>query len=162
MEKIWKIKPADSRLQIEISRAIDIPRALAQLLINRGVTSARQAEDFLDSDLAKLHDPFLLKGMRKAVRRINKAIAKHEKIMIWGDYDIDGITSVALLFSVLSEMGACVSHYLPNRLEEGYGLNKKGAQLAKKNKIGLLITVDCGISAHHEIKYLKKMGIDVI
>ncbi|MBU4140498.1 MAG: single-stranded-DNA-specific exonuclease RecJ [Candidatus Omnitrophica bacterium] len=162
MAKIWKIKQSNERLQKEISRALDISRVCAQVLINRGVTSAEEARSFLDCDLANLHDPFLLRGMKKAVQRIKKAILEGKRIMVWGDYDIDGITSVALLTSVLKEMGADVCHYLPNRLEEGYGLNEKGAREAAKTGVGLLITVDCGISAHKQIDYLKKMGIDTI
>ena len=162
MEKIWKIKQPNLDLQKEISRALDISEILAQLLINRGVRSAEEAKGFLDCDLANLHDPFLLKGMKKAVQRIRKAQTRGEKVMVWGDYDIDGITSVTLLVSVLKEMGVHVLHYLPNRLEEGYGLNEKGAKEAKKKKVGLLITVDCGISAHQTINYLKKIGIDTI
>jgi len=134
----------------------------AQVLINRGVAGAKEARDFLDCRLNGLHDPFLLKGMKKAVRRIKKAIAREEKIMVWGDYDIDGITSVVLLTSVLKELGADVTHYLPNRLQEGYGLNKKGAKEAEQEGVGLLITVDCGSSAGQEIGYLKKLGIDTI
>lgn len=162
MEKRWNIKQPNLCLQKKISQALDVSCVLAQLLINRGVKSVGEAEDFLDCDLNSLHDPFLLKGMKKAVQRIKKAIALREKIMIWGDYDIDGITSVALLLSVLKQMGAQLLHYLPNRLQEGYGLNKNGAQLAKRKRVSLLITVDCGISAPGEVSYLKKMGIDTI
>ncbi len=162
MEKIWKVKQPNPKLQREIGQALNISEILAQVLINRGVSSAKEAQDFLDCDFANLHDPFLLKEMKKAVQRIKKAITRDEKIMVWGDYDIDGITSVALLIFVLKEMGARVSHYLPNRLEEGYGLNRKGAREAGEKGIGLLITVDCGISAHREITYLKNLGIDTI
>ncbi|MBL7085232.1 MAG: single-stranded-DNA-specific exonuclease RecJ [Candidatus Omnitrophica bacterium] len=162
MEKTWKIKTPNSRLQKDISRALDISKILAQILINRSITSAEEAKCFLSCDFANLHDPFLLKGMKKAVQRIKKAIARNERIMVWGDYDIDGITACALLMFVLNEMGADVCHYLPNRLKEGYGLNKKGATIAKKKGVGLLITVDCGISAHQQIIYLKELGIDTI
>ncbi len=162
MQKVWKIKEPNQKLQKELSRALDISEILARVLVNRGITSAEEAEDFLDPSLAKLHDCFLLKGMKKAVSRIKKAIAGLEKIMVWGDYDIDGITSAALLISALKEMGAAVCHYLPNRLEEGYGLNKKGAKEAKKKGVSLLITVDCGICAYEEINYLKKMGVDTV
>ena len=162
MEKIWKIKQPNPELQKEIGRALDIPEALAQVLINRGVRDVEEASAFLNYDLADLNEPLLLKGMKKALERIKKAIARDEKIMVWGDYDIDGITSVALLTSVLKEMGARVFHYIPNRLQEGYGLNKSGARAARKTGIGLLITVDCGISAHQEINYLQNLGIDTI
>lgn len=110
-----------------------------------------------------LHDAFLLKGMASAVERIKKAIARGERIMVWGDYDVDGITSCALLTSVLRENQAKdVRHYLPNRLEEGYGLNAAGASRAKEDGVNLLITVDCGISAAKDISDLKKAGIDTI
>ena len=114
MEKTWKIKESNPKLQKEISQALDIPGGLAQLLINRGVSSIKEAQNFLDCNLADLADPFLFKGMDQAVRRIKKAIALGERIMVWGDYDIDGITSVALLILVLREMDAQVIHYLPN------------------------------------------------
>ncbi|MFC1632286.1 single-stranded-DNA-specific exonuclease RecJ [Candidatus Omnitrophota bacterium] len=162
MEKIWKIKPADLHLRKKISQGVGLSEAMAQILINRGVTNSSQARRFLDCDLSHLHDPFLLKGVSSAVDRIKKAIAKHEKIMVWGDYDIDGITSVALLTLVLKKLGARVTHYLPNRLEEGYGLNKKGAGVAKKQGVTLLITVDCGVSAIETIKHLKKLSIETI
>lgn len=162
MEKIWKVKPANLKLQKEFSRALDISPLCAQILINRGMASIKEARVFLDSDLTDLHDPFLLEGMKKAVARIKKAIGRGEKIMVWGDYDIDGITGTCLLVSVLKKMGADVSYYLPNRLEEGYGLNKEGAKAARKKGVGLLITVDCGMSADAEISYLKNLGIDAI
>ncbi|UCB57089.1 MAG: single-stranded-DNA-specific exonuclease RecJ [Candidatus Omnitrophota bacterium] len=162
MEKIWNIRRSNSRLRKEISRALRVSEILAQILINRGVSGVKEAESFLSCSLTGLHSPFLLKGMKKAVARIKKAISSDEKIMVWGDYDIDGVTSVALLISVLGEMGARALHYLPNRLEEGYGLNEKGAKEAKAKGVGLLITVDCGISADKEITYLKSSGIDTI
>ncbi len=162
MEKTWKIKPCNPELRRQLSRALGISEVLAQILLNRNITSAQEAQAFLNGDFASLHNPYLLKGMKKAVSRIKKAISKGEKIMVWGDYDIDGITACALLMSVLKEMGAHVTHYLPNRLEEGYGLNKDGAKVAKKSGVSLLITVDCGISASEEIHYLKKLGIDTI
>jgi len=162
MQKNWKIKKPNLTLQRKISQALEISSLCAQILINRGVSDSKEASQFLDSDLKDLHNPFLFKGMRKAVRRIKKAISDGEKIMVWGDYDIDGITSVALLLFVLRSMDADAIHYIPNRLEEGYGLNKKGADQAKKKKVKLLITVDCGVSAYQEIEHLNKLGIDTI
>jgi single-stranded-DNA-specific exonuclease len=162
MEKIWKIKVPNIELQKEISQDLDISEPLAQMLINRGVKSVQEAHKFLDCNLSNLHNPFLLQGMKKAIHRIKKAIAREEKIMVWGDYDIDGISAVCLLICVLKKMGAQVCYYLPNRLEEGYGLNKKGIRQAKKKGVQLLITVDCGISALEEIDYLNKLGIDTI
>jgi single-stranded-DNA-specific exonuclease len=162
MKMIWKIKPENQKLRKRLSQSLGISEICAQLLVNRGIASVKQAQDFLGGGLRDLHDPWLLKGMKKAVARIKKAIAAGEKIMVWGDYDIDGITATAVLLSVLKEVGAEVLHYLPNRLEEGYGLNKNGARLAKKKGVSLLITVDCGISANKEIDYLNRLGIDTI
>lgn len=163
MNKRWKLKPANLNLQKEIAQSLQIPMALAQILINRGISCAKAAKDFLYCERSVLHDPFLLKGMAPAVQRIKKAIACGEKIMVWGDYDVDGITSCALLTSVLRERQAKdVLHYLPNRLEEGYGLNETGTSWARENGVGLLITVDCGISAAKHISDLKKAGIDTI
>lgn len=162
MEKIWKVKQTNQKLQKEISQSLNISEVLAQILINRGVTTVEEARNFLTCNLTDLHSPFLLKGMEKAVQRIKKAINKGERIMVWGDYDIDGITGTYLLVSVLEKMGAEVYYYLPNRLEEGYGLNRKGAQLGKRKSVNLLITVDCGISGCQTISYLKKLGIETI
>lgn len=162
MQKNWKIKPVKLKLQKSLSQSLNISYILAQILINRGVTTAEQAKSFLGCELSSLHSPFLLKGIKSAVARIKKAISQDEKIMVWGDYDIDGITSVCLLSSVLKKMGADVSYYLPNRLEEGYGLNEQGAQQAKDQGVKVLITVDCGVTAHKEIDLLNDMGIDVI
>ncbi|MFH1245425.1 MAG: DHH family phosphoesterase, partial [Candidatus Omnitrophota bacterium] len=161
--KKWKLKQPNLGLQKEIAQSLEISFVLAQILINRGISSAREAKDFLYCERNALHDAFLLKGMEKSVNRIEKAISLGQKIMVWGDYDIDGITSCALLTSVLRKKQAQrVFHYLPNRLEEGYGLNDTGVAWAKKNGIDLLITVDCGISAAEYISDLKKTGIDTI
>lgn len=162
MQKVWRIKQPNKEKQKDISRALNVSEILAQVLINRGITSPEEAENFLDCRLPNLHHPALFKGMKKAVQRIKKAIAGGEKIMVWGDYDVDGITSVALLTSVLKEMGASVFHYLPNRLEEGYGLNKGGITGLKDRGVTLLITVDCGITEHQQISELKGSGIDTI
>jgi len=162
MNKVWQVKEPNIKLQKQLASELDVSQILAQLLINRGIENAGQARDFLDCDLIGLHDPFLFKGMDQAVQRVKQAISRNEQIMVWGDYDIDGITSVAVLITTLKDMGAKTSYYLPNRLVEGYGLNKKGAQAAKDNNISLIITVDCGISDHQEIAYLNELGIDTI
>lgn len=162
MQKAWKIKKPNLSLQHKISQSLGISKICAGLLINRGIIDSKSAQEFLDANILDLHDPFLLKDMHRSVLRIKQAIAANEKIMVWGDYDIDGITSVALLLSVLKDMGALVDYYLPNRLEEGYGLNKKGAKAAKRKQVKLLITVDCGICAHEEIEYLNELGIETI
>ena len=135
---------------------------MAQLLINRNITSPLEVDRFLKADLKFLYDPFLLKDMDKAVHRIKKAISKGEKIMIYGDYDVDGISAVALLKRVLQNIGGNVATYIPDRIEEGYGLNKDAVKTAHGENISLLITVDCGINGKEEVEYLHKVGVSAI
>jgi single-stranded-DNA-specific exonuclease len=162
MQKNWNVKKPDIGLQKEISRQLDIHPLLAQLLINRGILTAQAAARFLACDTNGLYDPFLLKDMPEAVSRIRKAIKKNQRITVWGDYDVDGLTAVALLKSVLMSMGGRVEHYIPHRIDEGYGLNLDGVRKISKDKAGLLITVDCGINSNREIEFLNKQGIDAI
>jgi len=162
LEKIWNIKEKNIPLQKKLSKELGISSILAQLLINRDITDPKVADVFLRSKACDLHDPFLLKDMDRAVERIARAIAGSERIMIHGDYDADGITATALLWNVLKDMKAeCVTH-IPNRLEEGYGLNDKAVRSAAGKKIGLIITVDCGISSNKQVDLARDLGIDVI
>lgn len=162
MKKIWKIKPSDERVQKELSLALDISRVTAQLLANRGITTAAVASEFMKCSLSSCHDPFLLKDMDKAVFRIKKSINDKEKILVYGDYDVDGITGVAVLFSAIKNMGGIVDTYIPNRLEEGYGLNMTAIRKAHKNDAGLIVTVDCGITSFKEVEYAGSLNIDII
>ena len=145
-----------------MASSLDISPITAQLLINRGIEDEMQAHHFLYGDFGSCHDPFLLKGIQKSIDRVNQAIKNKENILIYGDYDVDGITSVALLNIVLTHLGAKTSTYIPNRLEEGYGLNADAIKKARQKKISLIITVDCGISAHKEIEFARRLGIDTI
>jgi len=131
-------------------------------LINRGITDEMQAHHFLYGDINSCHDPMLLKDIRKARERIRRAIEKEENILLYGDYDVDGITGVALLHRVLASLKAKVLHHIPNRLEEGYGLNANAVKLAHKKEARLIITVDCGIAARKEVEIANSLGIDVI
>jgi single-stranded-DNA-specific exonuclease len=160
--KILNIATPDIPLQDKLSKEVDISAILAQILINRGIKTAPEAVRFLDVKLEHLLDPYDFSDMPRAVRLIQKAIAEKKKIMLCGDYDVDGITSLAILKSTLTRMKADVIHYLPHRIKEGYGLNKNILKLAKEKKISLLITADCGISNHAEVKELRGHGIDVI
>jgi len=162
MKKIWRIKPPNLALQEQLSSALNISRITAQLLVNRGISDAAEAKSFMSSSFSACHDPFLLKDMHKAVERIKKSIADKEPILVYGDYDVDGITSVTILYSALKNMGAIADTYIPNRLEEGYGLNLTAIKKAHKNGFGLIVTVDCGITSFKEVEYAKSMGIDVI
>ncbi|MEA3560478.1 MAG: single-stranded-DNA-specific exonuclease RecJ, partial [Candidatus Omnitrophota bacterium] len=124
MQKIWEVKEQNLELQKQLARSLKTSRIVSQLLINRGVASHQEAYKFLECDLNGLYDPFLLKDMKRAVERIKKAVSGQEKIMIYGDYDADGVTSTAIMFKALAKMGACLTCYIPDRLKDGYGLNK--------------------------------------
>jgi single-stranded-DNA-specific exonuclease len=162
MKKVWQIKEPDRLNQKILTDEISISALLAQLLINRNIRTPEEAKDFLNPTLLNLWDPFLMKDMKRAVNRIKKAIGNKEKIMIYGDYDVDGISATALLSIVLEDMGSNAHYYIPNRLEEGYGLNKKSIVHIRKQDIKLLITVDCGITSCEEVEELTRMGIDTI
>jgi len=149
-------------LQSELSKELNISPILAQLLINRGTKEVLSARRFLKTDLKDLRDPYLFQDMEKAVNKILKAINNHERILIYGDYDVDGITSVALFFSILRDFTTNLYYYIPNRFQEGYGLNEEAIDIAFKNNIKLIVTVDCGISSIYEIEKANDYGIDVI
>jgi len=162
MRKTWRVKAADPALQERLSSELGISKITAQLLANRGIAHARDAQQFLSASLSFCHDPLLLKGMKKAVERIRHAIAAGEKILVYGDYDVDGITAVATLFLALKRLGASVEYYIPNRLEEGYGLNTAAIKKAHRDGVGLIVTVDCGTSSFKEVDYARGLGIDII
>jgi len=160
--KKWRISPSDVNLQKYLSGSLSISPVIAQLLINRGMADIDKIKSFLKSDVSELYNPFLMKGMSEAVSRIKRALAKKEKILIHGDYDVDGVTATALLFFGLKEFGAEPVYFIPDRLTEGYGLGSNGVEEAVKIKASLVITVDCGISSHEEVEALNKHGIDVV
>lgn len=162
MSKEWRINDSNPQMQATLSQALGIHPIVAQLLINREITDIQEARDFLLADLSCLHNPFLLKNMDIAVERIRKAKANNERVLVFGDYDVDGVTSSALLNNVLKQLGIEVSHYIPHRMHHGYGLNSEVAQEAKENKIDLLIAVDCGINAVEEVRLINEAGIEVI
>ncbi len=135
---------------------------VAELLVRRGVTSPEEADDFFSPSLSKLHDPFLMKDMDKAVNRLNKAMGAKEKIMVYGDYDVDGVTAVALVYKYLLNYYSSIEYYIPTRYEDGYGISKKSIDYAADNDIKLIIVLDCGIKAIDEIAYAKKRGVDFI
>ncbi len=161
MEPEWRVLKGDERAE-ELSRAMGLPPVFGQLLINRGVQSEAEAERFLHPSLGGLSDPFLMKGMEEGIERMVKAILSGEGVTVFGDYDVDGITSVALLKHFLASAGLKVDHYIPKRLEEGYGLNVEAVQEIASRGTGLLVTVDCGISDREEIALARDLGMDVI
>lgn len=144
-----------------LTDGVGISSILAQVLCNRGITTTEEAQHYLFDGMDDLYDPFLMKGMKKAVERISRAIDEQEKIVIYGDYDVDGITSTALMYSVLRDLGSHPSFYIPERQSEGYGLNADALRVLQKEGTYVLITVDCGISSHDLIEQFNR-SMDII
>ncbi|MBP1765002.1 MAG: recJ: single-stranded-DNA-specific exonuclease RecJ [Firmicutes bacterium] len=151
LKKKWKLSPAKFDIQQRLSSQLGISPAIAQVLINRGLEKEEEARDFLYGDLSNLEDPFLLKDMEVAVARVSEALRNQEKITVYGDYDVDGMTSTAILYKLLSGLGACVDYYIPGRLNEGYGLNETALEQLYQAGTRLIVSVDCGISAVSEV-----------
>jgi len=163
MEFRWQVlNNYDSESINEYADQLNSPPVLAKILLNRGIENIETARRFLKPELSHLHDPFLLAGMQDAVERIAAAISNKEKILIHGDYDVDGTTATSMLLLFFRNLGQSVDFYIPDRLLEGYGLSEKGMVFAKENGFGLIITVDCGITAVDEVKLANELGIDVI
>jgi len=159
---VLKISRPNVEQQNKLSCALGISRVLAQVLINRGLSDIKQAEKFLRSDLNDLNDPWSFPDMARVVARIKEAAARKERVLILGDYDVDGITSVALLKETLKSIGIEAQHYIPHRLKEGYGLTSEIVAKIKDSNSGLIITADCGTNSFKEIQALREWGIDVI
>ena len=162
MNKKWQIYQVDNEKVEEIVKKYGINKLLATILVNRNITEEEQINKFLKPKRNDFYDPYKMPDMKIAVQRILKAIHNKEKIIIYGDYDVDGITSVTVLKSFLEERGINAAEYIPNRLEEGYGLNKIAVEEIAKQKYTLMITVDCGISANEEVEYANQLGIETI
>lgn len=164
IEKRWVTKPqGDERKVDELAAATGIPRVLANLMVQRGIDNYSEAVRFFSPKLADLHDPFLMKDMEKAVERVEKALAKGEKIMVYGDYDVDGTTAVALVYTFLRQIGHNdLLFYIPDRYTEGYGISKSGIDYAKRAGVSLIIALDCGIKAVEKVAYAGQHGIDFI
>ncbi len=160
MEKVWKIYPEDPR-RGPLSKKLNIDPLIIQILLNRGIEE-EDIESFLDIEKFDLRDPFLLPDMEKGIARVLEAIKNREKILIYGDYDVDGITSVSILILSLKRLGAILAYHIPNRFEEGYGLNKNILIKAYEKGVKLVITVDCGITSREEVELARELGIDVI
>ncbi len=159
----WTLKPKPEPQQIEqLANALKVDSLVAQLLIQRGITDYTEAKKFFRPELSDLHDPFLMKDMDLAVVRIEKAIADNENILVYGDYDVDGTTSVALVSSYLLQHYPNVATYIPDRYDEGYGVSYKGIDFAEDNEFSLIIALDCGIKAIEKVTYAKEKGIDFI
>ena len=162
-QKRWTIKPVDEQVVQGLYETLQVHPSICRLLASRGVTDFEAAKKFFRPELSQLHDPFLMKGMRKAVDRISEAIEWHERIMVYGDYDVDGTTAVSVVYSFLKKnYTGEITYYLPHRYREGYGVSKAGIEFAHGNGYTLIITLDCGIKSAELITYAQSLGIDVI
>ncbi len=163
MIKRWKYKPAgDTETVKKLSRELNINEILSNLLVQRGVNTFDEARDFFRPSLSSLHDPFLMLNMEKAVNRIREAISNNENILIYGDYDVDGTTAVALVYSYFKDIYYNVDYYIPDRYKEGYGISYEGIDYAYGKNISLVISLDCGIKAVEKIDYANEKNIDFI
>lgn len=162
LKKKWLLREFDKNRVVEMSKEFHISPLTAIILYNRGIHDDDAIRRFLSKDIDVMHDPYLLKDMEKAAERIRKAHDNKEKVTIYGDYDVDGITSIAILYKYLTEMGIDTDYYVPDRMQEGYGVNKDALDKIHLNGSSLVITVDTGITAVEESEYAKEIGIDVI
>ncbi len=162
IKNIWTVAGYDADKVKEIVSALSLKEFLAKVLVAKGFDTPEKASAYLNSNISNLADPFLLQDMDKAVERIRSAVSNKEKIMIYGDYDVDGVTSVAALWRYLTFKGADVGYYIPERINEGYGLNTNAIKRFGDDGVNLIITVDSGITAHEEIDFANSLGIDVV
>lgn len=162
VQKRWNIKKADTEKANALFRELKIHPALCSILVQRGIENFDEAKRFFRPGLDELHDPFLMKDMDKAVERILSAIDSNEKILVFGDYDVDGTTSVACLYQFLKKRYPLVEFYIPHRYREGYGVSKQGIDFAFENNYTLIVSLDCGIKSVELIQYAKELGIDFI
>ena len=145
-----------------LAAQVGVHPVFGQMLRDRGIYSPFEARRFFRPQLTDLHDPFLMNDMQVAVERLNEAIARKERIMVYGDYDVDGVTSVALVYKFISHHYSQIDYYIPDRYDEGYGVSRKGVEFAAEMGVRLIIVLDCGIKAIDEIAYAKELGIDFI
>lgn len=165
MGQKWIYQPPTNKEKEEAERLaeeLDMSPILCNLLLKRGIKTVAEAKQFFRPKLSNLHDPFLMKEMRTAVDRLNKALGRKERILIYGDYDVDGTTAVALVYKFLQQYSSNIDYYIPDRNEDGYGISRRGIDYASSTGVKLVIVLDCGIKAIEEIAYAKSKGIDFI
>ena len=166
IEKRWVVKPqgeASAVAALSADPTLKLPRVLANLLVQRGIDTVERAHKFFNPQLSDLHDPFLMKDMEQAVKRVEQAVRNQEKIMVYGDYDVDGTTAVALVYKFLRQIGhKNLSFYIPDRYTEGYGISVKGINHAARKGVSLVIALECGIKATEKVVYAKSKGVDFI
>jgi single-stranded-DNA-specific exonuclease len=158
---IWVVNPPRPEAEV-LAQALSLPPAIARVLVNRKILTEEAARAFLFGDIAALYDPYLMKGMDRAVARIEEAVAKGEKILVFGDYDVDGVLSTVMLMKALTSLGAKVEYFIPERLTDGYGIKDEHVEIPVQKGAGLVISVDCGIKAVEFTARAKEKGIDVI
>jgi single-stranded-DNA-specific exonuclease len=163
MEYRWTLSPPPDEAKVrKIVEALGVPVPIAAILVNRGIDTFEEAKNYFRPSLELLHDPFLMEGMETAVSRVKDAIQKHETILVFGDYDVDGTNGAAMLYLVLRALGASVFFHIPDRFKEGYGISKHGIDRAQELRSTVLIAVDCGITAVEQVEYARSLGIEVI
>lgn len=163
MDKRWVVKEkGDPAVVKRLAATLGVSESLANLMVQRCITSAGEAKAFFNPSLDYLHDPFLMKDMNIAVDRLSTAVKKNERILVYGDYDVDGTTAVALMYSFLKDQYSNVDYYIPDRYKEGYGVSLQGLDYAFQNNCKVVITLDCGIKAVEKVKYARSKGLDVI
>ncbi|MBW0159763.1 MAG: DHH family phosphoesterase, partial [Sediminibacterium sp.] len=162
MTKRWNILNADAEKASSLHEALKINKTLCTILVQRGIDTYEKAKDFFRPQLSQLHSPWMMKDMDKAVTRILHAFQQHEKVLVFGDYDVDGTTAVASMYQYLSAIYDQVDFYIPHRYREGYGVSKMGIDYAKENGVTLIISLDCGIKSVDLIAYAKSINIDFI
>ena len=161
----WNYLPLtteEQQFETELAKKFANCPPISELLVQRGITSEEEAEKFFHPSLKDMHDPFLMPDMDKAVNRLNKAMGLKEKILVYGDYDVDGTTAVALVYKYLQNFYSNIDYYIPTRYDEGYGISKRSIDEAVENGVKLVIILDCGIKAIEEIKYAKEKGLKQI
>ncbi len=164
MDFKWVIDQEVDEVAVDhLTKELGIPRVLARILLKRGIDCFDKAQIYFRPDLERLHDPFLIKDMDVATERLHRALEKGEKILVYGDYDVDGVCGSSLLYLILSRMvGALVSYYIPDRISEGYGLSREAIERYAEKGVKLILTVDCGVTAVEEVAYANSLGVDVI
>jgi single-stranded-DNA-specific exonuclease len=161
-KRIWTYDGINEADIDKLSKEVGIPKLLAKIFLGRNIKDVKYIKSFLNPELNYLHDPFLMKDMEKATNRIISAIKENEKITLYGDYDVDGITGITILYDFLERQGADVTYYIPDRIEEGYGVSMNAIEFLAKNGSNLIITIDCGINAIQEVDYAKNNNVDMI
>ena len=165
MNYLWNYEPSTPEQEAavkQLSETVGLNATICRLLLQRGISTADAVQHYFRPQITELHDPFLMNDMDVAVNRLNEAIGRKERIMVYGDYDVDGCTAVALVYRFLTKFHSNVDYYIPDRYDEGYGVSMTGVDYAAQTGVKLIIVLDCGIKAVEEIAYAQSLGIDFI